>query len=299
MIPLDIGTDMSGSIRMPAHYCGVFGLKPTESRVPQVGLVVLPRFDLPRIDRGLGVSGPLARTIDDLALALALLAGPHPADPSTPPVPVRPPRSRAASELRVALCPQIEGIVCSAEQRRRLERLGDDLRAAGATVVEGGLPFEFEELLAAYRRQMRAPLEVMAGHGAGPPGSEALLTSPLSVRDLYETWDVRDALIARFESFLEEFDTFMTPTTPDAAFVHRPRGEPIPVDGALVSSQVIDHPCLLATFTGCPALVVPIGLSESGLPIGAQLHARRWHDEALLDVGAAVAEVVGPLPAPP
>jgi amidase len=66
-----------------------------------------------------------------------------------------------------------------------------------------------------------------------------------------------------------------------------------------VSSQVIDHPSLLATYTGSPAVVVPIGLDGDRLPIAAQLVGRRWGDERLLAVGQVVASVAGPLPAPP
>jgi len=72
---------------MPAHFCGVLGLKPTINRMPAAGLVA-GSIDLPRLDRTLGVCGPMARSIEDLGLALRLLAGPHPSDPEVPPVPV-------------------------------------------------------------------------------------------------------------------------------------------------------------------------------------------------------------------
>ncbi|HKE17038.1 MAG TPA: amidase [Kofleriaceae bacterium] len=298
LTPLDVGTDLSGSIRMPAHFCGVFGLKPTVHRIPASGLVG-PTSDMPRVDRLFGVCGPLARSIADLGVALRLLAGPHPADPEVPPVPVAMAAPIEPGQLRIALAPAIPGIPVSRELREALERLGRDLESAGARVERPPLPFAFEELLAAFRRLIRFPIAAMAAHGMAPPGAAALAANPPAATELLAALAERDHIIQRFEAWLADHDAWICPAAPSAAFPHRPLGEPILVDGESVSSQVIDHPSMLATYAGSPALVVPIGLDGDRLPIAAQLVGRRWSDEQLLAVGQAVASVVGPLPPPP
>ena len=283
---------------MPAHFCGVLGLKPTINRMPAAGLVA-GSIDLPRLDRTLGVCGPMARSIEDLGLALRLLAGPHPSDPEVPPVPVSTVAALAPPELEVALSPTIPGIPVSADVRRAIERVSADLLAAGARVTEQPLPFDFEELLACFRRMIRFPLAVLVAHGHAPPGATRLVTDPPGAAELFAALAERDQMIQRFEGWLAGCDAWICPAAPTAAFPHRPLGQPIQVDGESVSSQVIDPFCTLATYTGCPALVVPIGRDPVGLPIGAQLIGRRWRDEHLLAVGQVVIDVAGGAPFAP
>jgi len=297
LTPLDVGTDLSGSIRMPAHFCGVLGLKPTVHRIPASGLVA-GSIDLPRIDRILMACGPMARSVADIGLLLRLLAGPHASDPDVPPVPVAAIPQVEPAGLRIGLATTIPGIPTSRDVRRSLQRLGEDLTAAGARVEEAPLPFAFEELLAAFRRLIRFPIAVLAAHGQAPPGASALLENPPGPADLVAALGERDQLIQQLEALLSGSDAWICPVAPSAAFPHRPLGQPIQVDGETVPSQVIDHFSILATYTGNPALVVPICPDPAGLPIAAQLIGRRWSDELLLAVGQVVADVVGPLPPP-
>jgi amidase len=298
LTPLDVGTDMSGSIRMPAHFCGVFGLKPTVHRIPASGLV-FGSIDLPRVDRTFTVCGPMARSIDDLALALRLLAGPHPTDPEVPPVPVAALAPLEPARLRIGLATTIPGIPIAREIEGALDRLGAELAAAGVRVEPAALPLPFEDLLAAYRRLIKISLAALVAHGNAPPGAAELLADPPGPGDMIAAMAERDQIIGRLEAMLSAHDAWIAPPAPSAAFPHRPVGEPIAVDGQTVPSQVIDHPSLVATYAGCPALAVPIGLTGGGLPIGAQLLASRWRDEHLLSVGRAVAHVVGAVSPPP
>src|SRR4051794_5186167 len=101
MTPLEVGSDIGGSIRNPSHFCGVCGLKPTDNRVPVTGHIPgLP--DVPRWTRVLNVVGPMARTVEDLQLAFQILAGPDGHDTEVPPVPVRTVDCPPLSALRVA-----------------------------------------------------------------------------------------------------------------------------------------------------------------------------------------------------
>jgi Asp-tRNA(Asn)/Glu-tRNA(Gln) amidotransferase A subunit family amidase len=212
---------------------------------------------------------------------------------------LRDPVVREPSGLRLAYTPAISSIPSSERQRAAIESFVTRLRDAGARIVEAPLPFAFDDILQAFRRTMQISLRAMAGATGAPPGLRDLAGDPVGVVELLAALDERDDWVRRFQAFLEPHDAWICPTTPDAAFSHRPRGQPIVIDGQSVSPQVIDHPCLLATYTGCPSLVVPIGLVTSpDLPIGVQLHAPRWHDDRLLDVGAAVSKIIGELPSP-
>jgi amidase len=153
-------------------------------------------------------------------------------------------------------------------------------------------------VLSVFRALIRVPLAAMQAHGAAPPGAAGLTEEPATAADLMAALAERDHIIQRVEEFLAGYDAWICPAAPVAAFPHRPIGEPILLDGVSVPSQVIDHPCVLATLTGNPALVLPIARDRDRLPIGAQLIGRRWRDEDLLALGQAVLDLGEPLPAP-
>jgi amidase len=295
LVPFDVGTDMSGSIRMPCHFCGVFGLKPTTHRIPSAPFLGPP--GVPRIDRDLGVSGPIARSAADLALLFRVLAGPDPRDYEVAPVPVAEVAEREPASLRIAFAPTIEGIACGRGMREVLERAAARLAEAGARVEARALPFTFQDLLASFRKLIPISLSVLAKFGLAPPAAVAgaKVAEP---SDLAVALDERDAFAAKLEAFLEGYDAWMCPSSITTAFPHCPPGSPIDVDGVAVPSLCVDHASIITTFTGSPSLVVPVGLDTLGLPVGAQLVGRRWRDEDLVAVGGAVARVVGPLPAP-
>src|SRR5690348_15390950 len=115
MTPFDIGTDLSASIRIPAHFCGVFGLKPTEQRVPLTGLI--PGLPGPRPIRIMSCIGPMARTVEDLTLLYAIIAGPDGRDTEVAPVPVEEVPQLTLKNLRIAFAPTFPGIPATAEIR--------------------------------------------------------------------------------------------------------------------------------------------------------------------------------------
>jgi amidase len=285
--PFDVGTDLSGSIRMPAHFTGIFGLRPTTHRIPLAGMIHAPP-GVPRIDRVFSAAGPMARTVGDAALVFRVLAGADPRDPNVPPVPVGDEETCELGGLRVAIAPTIAGIRITREISGALEKLAANLSRAGAR-VETREPIPFEELLAAFRRLFRVMLS-SASRAAGGRG-----TTP---HDVVVALEERDRFIVTLEHFFADFDVFVCPAAICTAFPHGPPGSAVDVDGEPSPSICIDHPTILATYTGAPSLVVPIALGTHGLPIGAQLVAPRFRDERLLAIGAAIAKVVEPLPGP-
>ncbi len=138
MTPFDIGTDLTGSIRIPAHFCGVFGLKPTEHRVPLTGLI--PGLPGPRPIRIMSCIGPMARTVEDLALLFAIIAGPDGRDTDVAPVPVEEMPQLDLNRLRIAFAPTFPGFPVAAEMREAGEEFAGQLSALGAVVEEAALP---------------------------------------------------------------------------------------------------------------------------------------------------------------
>src|SRR5436189_4024116 len=121
MTPFEIGTDLSASIRIPAHFCGLFGLKPTEQRVPLTGLI--PGLPPPRSVRIMSCIGPMARTVEDLALLYPLIAGPDRHDTEVQPVPVDEVPALALKDLRIAFAPTFSGFPVAAAVRNAVEEL--------------------------------------------------------------------------------------------------------------------------------------------------------------------------------
>src|SRR5207245_1027956 len=138
MTPFEIGTDLSASIRIPAHFCGVCGLKPTEQRVPLTGLI--PGLPTPRSVRIMSCIGPMARTVDDLALLYSIIAGPDGRDTEVQPVLVGKMPHLELKHLRVALAPTFPGLPVAADVRDAIEALAGQLHPFCAAVQEATIP---------------------------------------------------------------------------------------------------------------------------------------------------------------
>src|SRR5258707_8368366 len=138
MTPFEVGTDLSGSIRIPAHFCGLFGLKPTEHRVSLVGLI--PGLPPPRSVRIMSCIGPIARTAEDLALLYSIIAGPDGQDTDVPPVPVDAVPELDLKNLRIAFAPTFSGFPVAADIRQAIQELAQQLNRVGAVVEEATLP---------------------------------------------------------------------------------------------------------------------------------------------------------------
>lgn len=294
---LEVGSDLAGSIRMPAHFCGVLGLKPTARRVSMQGHIPdVPGF--PRFDRVLAVCGPMARSVEDLALAFRILAGPDGRDTEIAPVPAIDAPARPLRELRIAWAPTFPGTPVARSIREALERLASGLAGRGARVEEALPPIDFEAQHALWVRYYKWFGWVAADVWGAPPPGRSKPEQP-SARGMLDIAQLRDDLIVAWDRFMEQWDALLCPAAIVTAFPHCPPGTPVSVEGTQASYGQINHHCFPFNITGQPAVVVPIGADPEGLPIGAQLVGRRWQDERLLAVAASVAEVSGPFRPPP
>jgi amidase len=266
MTPLEIGSDLVASIRLPAHFCGVYGLKPTEHRVPLTGFLRLPK-DVPRSVRIMSCLGPMARDLDDLVLALSVIAGPDHQDSDVPPVPLVSAGARPLAEVRLAVAPTVPGVTVASSLRRTVERVAAQLSDAGARVEERLPDVDWSTL---YER-FGALLGAITGGGG-------------QTLDWYfGALHQRDQVIAATESFFHEFDALLLPPAATCAFRHCEPGTDVPVDGERVRYRELAVPGILANYAGLPALVAPAGLGD-GLPVGIQLVGPRWSEMRLLEI---------------
>jgi len=314
--PLEIGSDAAGSIRIPSHFCGVYGLKPTENRVSGAGHGELPG-GLPRGLRHLVSFGPLARSIADLRLALTLLEGPDGRHPEVPPVPPtapmrEPPRPEA---IRIAWMDALPHSPVSEETSATLRAAAAALEAAGCR-VERTAPADFglHEALELWGEingfemgvMTPEPIRFLLRHttylGLGRTRWTRGLRGGLGMnpRRFVRALAMRDGVIAALERFLAGFDAWMLPVAAIPAFPHMRSGKSLEVDGAKVAyTTAVGAYAAPFNLTGSPAVALPAGQSREGLPIGVQLIGRRWDDDRLLAVAERVAEILGPFRAPP
>src|SRR6266478_6193640 len=283
MTPFEIGTDLTGSIRIPAHFCGVFGLKPTEHRVPLTGLI--PGLPGPRPIRIMSCIGPMARTVEDLALLFAIIAGPDGRDTDVAPVPVEEMPQLELNRLRIAFAPTFPSFPVAAEMREAVEEFAGRLSALGAVVEEAALPqMDFQQELV----NTGALIGMMMG--AFQPEEQE---RPTTLAQYLEALDIRDQSMLAWEQFFDEWDVLLCPPSMVTAFAHCETGTPLQVDGQEVVYWMVSAHGTVFNYTGHPAVVLPYKLDRDGLPIGVQLVGKCWSESRLLAMAKALPEVTG------
>jgi amidase len=235
LTPFDIAGDTSGSIQCPAAFCGVFGMRPTEHRVPMTGMLFIHPV---RRFRVLTTAGPIARSVGDLRLALEVIGGPDGHDPEVPPVPWRPAGPADLNGLRVAYSPGYPPLV-AAEIRAGADRLAAELDELGAVVED------------------RLPDPALAGYGQLVEDFLSVLDSG-SAQEYLAILDRRDRLIASWDRFFAGCDVFVAPAMPMRAW----RADDEPADD---SPQMQAFLALeLSQASGCPMVVIPAGPTATG-----------------------------------
>lgn len=286
---LDVGSDFAGSIRVPAAFCGLWGLKPTEGRVPLTGHIPDKPGAL-RVHRNMWSIGPLARSVGDLALALHVLAGPDGQDWAVPPVPVVDPPTLPLPGLRLAVAPGFPGLPVATAIQGAIRGLAGRLATGGAWVAEALPPVD---LLAQGRaRRDLAGLLLAAGD---PPTDKPAPT----LAAYFAALAARDTATAAWETFFGDWDALLCPVMPMTAFPHTPPGGTFQVDGTPIPGWQLFSYVSPFSLTGHPVVVVPVGRDPDGQPIGIQVVGPRWGEARLLAVAAAIGQVVEPLGHPP
>lgn len=289
MTPLEIGTDLSASIRLPAHFCGVFGLKPTERRVSLDGLI--PGLPPPRAIRIMSCIGPMARSVEDLALLYRIIAGPDGSDTEVPPVPVDVMPDIELKNVRIAFATTFPGYPVAASMHDSIENLARQLSPICAVVEEAPLPaLDFNQDLA------RSGGLIGMMTGAFQPVENQ---PPTTLAQYLEALDQRDQSIRAWEQFFDRWDVLLCPPSMTTAFPHCEMGSPLVVEGQEVSYWMVSAHGALFNYTGHPAIVLPYQLDQDGLPMGVQLVGKRWDESHLLAIARALTEVTGEFRRPP
>lgn len=311
---LESGSDIGGSIRNPAHFCGVYGHKPT------FGIVPLQGHELPAFPAApdMAVVGPLARSAEDLAVALDLLAG---ADARNAPgwrLELPAPRSTSLRGLRVAVWPSDETSPVDDEISGRVQRVADLLASRGAVVSDRARPsFDAAESRRTYVALLNAifgagvPDAVYEENKKRAAGFDRSDTSKPAViaRSLvldHRAWlgrnSERTRLREQWRSFFEDWDIVLCPIMATTAFRHDHR----PIGELKVTVNGEDQPYFdqvfwasLATAAYLPATVFPTGLGRSGLPIGLQAIGAAFADRTTIEFARLLAEEQGGFVPPP
>lgn len=322
MSPLTIGSDLGGSIRIPSAFCGIYGIKPTENYVSAYGIFPGALDKKRRTVRAMASIGPLARSLKDLKLCLPIIAGPDGYDVMVPAVNMCPRPKPAYPELRIAWSDNFGNIPVSEDTRKVLEQVVAKLTDEGCIIKKIDPPqFDFEDAWETWGKMVDLQINVnlpssvrffMYTLGGIQRSKSPLLqiVYPATYDKFIKETSRRDILIARLEQFLMEWDVFICPVTPGPAYQHHEPDdvifgyniydEPIPVDG-----QPLNYWMANAAYTtpfnatGHPAVTIPAGYSEDGLPIGVQIVGRRWHDMELLDIAEMIDAVAGAYREPP
>jgi amidase len=287
MTPFDIGTDLSGSIRIPAHFCGVFGLKPTEHRVPLTGL--MPGLPPPRSIRIMSCIGPMARTVEDLVLLYSIIAGPDGQDTEVQPVPIETVPELELKNLRIAFTLTFSGLPISTEIREAIEALAKRLNPLCAVVEAATLPpLDFN--------QERFGELVGMMIGAFQPEAHQ---QPTTLAQYLEALHHRDQSMIAWEQFFDQWDVLLCPASMVTAFPHCEAGAPLQIDDRRVEYWSVSGHCNVFNYTGHPAVVLPYKLDRDGLPIGIQIVGKRWDESRLLAIAKALTQVTGEFRRPP
>ena len=322
--PLDLGNDIAGSVRQPAHFCGVYGLKPTDKRISTAGTI--PEVPgQPLCLRQMMTVGCFARSLDDIRLCFMLIAGADVRRPEVPPVALDAPSDKPLSALRVGWIDEWSEVPVSADIRTAMHQVKQQLSQAGAA-VESWQPedFDLSEILnlytrvAAYINVYAQPVNrynikrsVVQIFRTATEGDKALrqlgdfsrvlpeLLNP-GLKGYFKALTERDQFTAQIDKALASWDVWLTPVAATAAFTHRPAWSAVDIDGRSYPHVVANGAYAMPfNLSGHPAVVIPIGSTAEGLPIGLQIVGKRWREMELLSVAKQIDNVVGALQHPP
>jgi amidase len=317
--PLSLGSDIGGSLRVPAFHCGVYAHKPTYNVAPVRGHTPPPFPPIP-LDRDMAVIGPMARSAADLSLLLDVIAGPDPLDAGVGyKLTLPPPRRNALKDFRVLVVDSDPVLPSDKDIRGAIEKLAGGLARSGVNVArQSPLLPDFAESSRLYMRMLMSFLgaffapEVIAGAQAGAAqltadnkslAAERLRGMTQSHRDWVLDDGARGRLRAQWRELFKTFDAVICPIMPTPAYPHdhSPQQEArrIKIDGKdYAYSDQLAWPGI-ATLPGLPATAIPLGLSPEGLPVGVQIVGPWLEDRTPLKLAELIEREFGGFLPPP
>jgi amidase len=291
MSPLGLGNDVGGSLRNPAHCCGIASIKPTPGRVPHA--TVIPPEDLGPAMQLMAVEGVMARTVADVRLGLEIVAGMSVRDPESVPVPLDVERPEGR---RVAVLPEPPGGETHPEIAAAVRRAADALANAGYDVVEA-VPPDYEAALEVWGRWLFTDIRAQEELLRAVMGADAMRFLD-SIDPLYPPLDaagVVGALVERrrihraWSAFLLEHPLILSPIWTQPPFPH---GWDVESEANAAATMALMRPVMPANLLGLPAAAVPAG-TAGGLPAGVQVMAERFQDLLTLEAAEAIEAALG------
>ena len=311
---LEVGSDIGGSIRVPAVFCGVYGHRPSETLLPRSGQFPVP--PLPNSVGVMGVQGPIARSAEDLELALSVLAGPEAGEDVAWRVELPPPRHNRLADFRVAVLPAIPWLAVDDEITLALQELTARLGRLGATVKEVQ-PDTFGDHRG-HHQLYRSLLAAMTSARETPEGRQKRIAvwkqgtdefSRAHLRGLegfpgdFVLWGgQREVFRQAWRAFFRDWDVLLAPAIHVLAYPHIERAWPADDSDLRLTLDVngraspylhgLVYPAL-STVAGQPATAFPVGISRGGLPIGLQAVGPYLEDLTPLRFAALLAREIG------
>jgi amidase len=308
---LSMGSDIGGSIRVPSHFCGVFGHRPTLDLVSTQGQLPGGARTAPGFSTLLAVGGPMARSAQDLLAALKVVGGPVAWDARAWKWQMPEPRARSLKEFRVGYVIDDPIAPPTPEVKKVLENVIDTLGRAGAK-LKPGWPAGYRpaDLLANYRFHLDAFF-----FSVSPPEEQERLRKTFTntmgqgsgATSSFAEWQQQNfrrlGFRAQWQAWFEQVDVFLSPVAFSAAFPHD-HSEPQEQRTIATSAGPRRYMDMFkwiapATITGCPATVAPIGRTPDGLPVGIQIMGPFWEDATTITFADLLTREIGGFSPPP
>jgi amidase len=311
--PLELGSDIGGSIRIPAAFCGIYGHKPSETLIPRSGTFF---STLPNPAVGLAVQGPLARSPEDLDLALSLLAGPDVGEDVAWRLDLLAPRHKRLDDFRVAIAPLQSWMPVDNAIVAAMETVAEACRKAGAQVIEAAPEMigDGREAYRTYRslmfsiiasrwsreRQAQEAAEALENEDALAEADSAGMAA--TAGDYLGWFGYRETLRQSYRAFFRDVDVWIAPANTTNAFPHDDR--PFPERRLVINNGEVDymHQCFyagMATLPGQPSTAFPVSRTADGLPVGLQAIGPYLEDRTPIAFAELLAREIGGFVPPP
>lgn len=299
MSPLSLGADAGGSIRVPAHFCGICGFRPTENLLSNNGHLSYP--NQPQGRRHIITPGPFATSIEDIELMMHVLA-----DNESYPLPSICPISFENSSwdgksLNIAFAETINATEVDEEYSTIFNQFIEKIKSVGHTVQNDHPIYDEKKAYVACSKIIG--FEVGVNNPKIPLLSTFMYTfirlkyrdhlwakgmakgQRLSNKKYAQAIDFKDDFSAKYHTFLTQYDIWITPVCAMEAYPHQKAGKPFKINGKKIKyTKAIAAFTFTSAFSGHPIVVIPIGKKKNGLPVGVQIHSKKWTDKKLLAI---------------